>query len=1120
MYDIVFDNCRSTAGRLLSTETQGKIVVDTMSVLNSKTDTTALISVHNNNAEINIKNKLIIKNCSTGKMGAMFTNPGTINIDAVTSITDSNFGEVIIFASGTDSHINIKGKELIIEKNNAGSGALFAGHAKRANLDISVSTLSVSHNTLNGYILGCATEGSILTIQDVKNTYLNNNIVAGAGIQLQDLTNTLVFETQNLEYNNNTISNYGDNPGTYHQARLFYVISQSNITVASQGEIKNNDIQGTYDGSFIYASTDNWTNATFKGNVVVENNKFLSNPIFITGGNMHSTVTIEGMKFKKQNGLVPGFVINSNYVYDLYLKDITITDNEIGDGVLVNSTGNMNNIYFSGNCEISNNIYNHNAQTKETTNSLFSVKSFGGTLKITDGIVKIYNNKEATSTFNRIKDSSGYVGGSIIDLNNQHDFEINNALLDIQNNTVYRNSQINQSFIKLLDSSSYMPSISLIGTGSIIIKDNNIDTSNYVSTQYKMSAIYLAKKNDIEIENGSITVSGNKAIGTNADIDEFNKVLGVYKITNYNVYSDDTATGFIKQKTDTKIDGVNTYIDSIAFSTGTDVIYSSWTEDNVSGFTDKLYKKDFVADTKAEEDLSVEMYTKKNRKDVVIKYGAHEHYMCGTATDSECTHTLENSGIESHSASPNKEDYIIDYEVVAIAMVKNDDNDWVLTEGAYALKEDIILKRVSSGDGFTIKYPVNLTGNLHICLNGHKLKFHPLFIGDYTVSICNCNTKSEADLLNDAKEPALYDGSSMFSKVTSAYIMSAVKPINYVTRYFGNIVDSTNVVTKLYCYNLKITPHAGYDAPARVSTDELLVISSCSISRFNAALNSNRSYLFTMNGGDIKLYNTSIDNCRFGGTDIINYNAQQSLFYVSGDNNSNIEINGKFTLKDSLITRGLIYNTSNGNYKFDINAETLIKNVTLRTLLLNEGNIDTNIKGDTTIDSVLLYDNSILPADERLYYPGLFCNIDNGKLNITSKNFVIKNTTADSNIFINDGYDSSSNANLNINVASMSIINNTIEFNDALYGSNIFMNNSQDARTKVYLKNALIKDNIGCTNIMKLVEGEFSLDGKDIIVDYNYFMDDTISDNRISPTVLYTDINAGDTYINNLNVKI
>ena len=172
----------------------------------------------------------------------------------------------------------------------------------------------------------------------------------------------------------------------------------------------------------------------------------------------------------------------------------------------------------------------HNAQTKETTNSLFSVKSFGGTLKITDGIVKIYNNKEATSTFNRIKDSSGYVGGSIIDLNNQHDFEINNALLDIQNNTVYRNSQINQSFIKLLDSSSYMPSISLIGTGSIIIKDNNIDTSNYVSTQYKMSAIYLAKKNDIEIENGSITVSGNKAIGTNADIDEFNKVLGVYKI--------------------------------------------------------------------------------------------------------------------------------------------------------------------------------------------------------------------------------------------------------------------------------------------------------------------------------------------------------------------------------------------------------------------------------------------------------------------------------------------------------------------------------------------------------------------------------------------------------------
>ena len=329
--------------------------------------------------------------------------------------------------------------------------------------------------------------------------------------------------------------------------------------------------------------------------------------------------------------------------------------------------------------------------------------------------------------------------------------------ITVNNNTLARAENGVQNIITLNNGQG----IVLKNGANLEVKDNVV-TADHNTNNNILSVINLSSSQVIEVATGSIVVKDNTVTGTKAT-DKLNHIYGIYS---------SNVDEIITQTANTKIDGANTYVDSIAFNnpdnTGSGIIYVDWTEENVSGWTKTLYRDVFVADT------TKHTVTVKMDGDNVVIAPPHVHKICGVSTTSECdhegidAHTKYNVGIATYSELLNGEDFP--------------------TKGAYYLQENY-----NGISGLSVKEVV-LTGDLYLCLNGLTLSNVIFKQTNYNIYITNCKDK-EASI----KLPA---NNKLFENI-KAHIITSKGSINVVS---DNIFTTSRATDEYTFYNVNMRP--------------------------------------------------------------------------------------------------------------------------------------------------------------------------------------------------------------------------------------------------------------------------------------------------------------------------
>ena len=535
------------------------------------------------------------------------------------------------------------------------------------------------------------------------------------------------------------------------------------------------------------------------------------------------------------------------------------------------------------------------------------------------------------------------------------------------------------------------------------------------------AGIYLDQNQYITIENGYIQMDNNKMTGTNANSSDINSstnenhMYDIFKVTSYTNYTNDAAStaGIIKQVDGTKIDILNTKIKNIAFNTKSNnegVVYSMFNADNVSGWTENIYSQTFFADIYKDNSLLVGMYKVEDevdssiykRFDVVIKFPDHEHYICGFATTSECNH----EGIDSHSQSANKNDYIVKYTPITQGAVGT---NWTYSKGGYVLKSDIN----SSGNTDTL----TLTGNLYICLNGYTWNLRKHFQGvnnmGYGIYICNCSDK-EATVINSRGN----DGALFNQNYLSFHMLAAKAPITYQQNWLMRSSSTHNANDNWDMYNVNCIPYSsgwGNDSLNRMDHSTMAtnkyVMSSCSITGYKmstGADNDQRSF-FSINYGEFHAYNVTVDNCT--GNRVIRV-----------DNSGKFITHGKFVVKNCQIGTQDAFRLFNINSRMQFNGELILDNNTLYGVIFRAEPGIIEMNGKTKIINNKFSSNHLFYVNNNV----------NAQIVVTGDEFTINNNSCHNSFFTTEGTTATDGigASITIDVKKLSICDNTITLNE------------------------------------------------------------------------------------------
>ena len=151
-------------------------------------------------------------------------------------------------------------------------------------------------------------------------------------------------------------------------------------------------------------------------------------------------------------------------------------DNDIDRGAFYvgNAAGSLT---LKGDVYIHDNTYNVENVTDQTLIKFVN----NSKLLFEDGEARIYNNSQYMQSRQTTQ-----INGSFIYINSTQGLNINNALLDVTGNEVYRagsgTTAVSQGIIKIQDGVS--ANINLLGTGSIIVKENEINCDDAVGTGF------------------------------------------------------------------------------------------------------------------------------------------------------------------------------------------------------------------------------------------------------------------------------------------------------------------------------------------------------------------------------------------------------------------------------------------------------------------------------------------------------------------------------------------------------------------------------------------------------------------------------------------------------------
>ena len=519
--------------------------------------------------------------------------------------------------------------------------------------------------------------------------------------------------------------------------------------------------------------------------------------------------------------------------------------------------------------------------------------------------------------------------------------------LTIDSNTIKRNATSLQEFLETNN-------LNLTGDSSLYVENNKINCAG-VTNATRSTIIYLNESETFKIASSAIVIRNNYPIN-DTTTDNSNHIYAIYS-KNIN--------GAIVQAAGTKFDALNSIISDIAFDNdeenGSGNVYIGWSAAQVKDIDKASASQIFIPN----RFLRPNIETKVLAGNVYIGLEPMVHTLCGVEDTSVCyTHR----GIATHSS-------LILYSMYERSVTG------IKTKGKYYLDEDLQI------DG-----EYTLTGDLSLCLNGHKItnvKFTAAAGTNYKLNITDCVGGGEIVGMN---------GDTTFENI-NVCIVSCKHTIKLTADKLFDV--NTTGRNDLELYNVIIEPKTSpssylINMPYINDYDARLVLSSTSITKYNA---TNLDLIYT-DMVDVELYDLSITN---------NTSVREILKINGGDNfkliADNIDISNN-TTNNTTTTRAILdfgVAATISNMKMDNNtaeAATKFINVTNNTYLTGDISIQNNANDEYSLIFVtntgkLVFDGNAIIKDNSRYGKLVNAVIENEGELIFSGDTQFINTTSE-----------------------------------------------------------------------------------------------------------------------------
>ena len=254
--------------------------------------------------------------------------------------------------------------------------------------------------------------------------------------------------------------------------------------------------------------------------------------------------------------------------------------------------------------------------------------------------------------------------------------------------------------------------------GNVIVENNKFYNCNSSNTggEY-IAGLAITKGATTNIGSGSIIIKDNNAYSDEGVTPAGNTYYAHHV---YGVMSGNADLTFT-QKEGTKFN-TNSRIENIAFKGAVTGKIMKWTNETVEETELSKFSECFTADTYFVDDYVIK---KKDDYVVVASFDEHEHKVCGVASGSACLHTE----IAAHTDA-------FSYSKIDSAALSNVDNFIKIFTGSSDTSGELYV--YLSGDiTVTSLKSINPTRPVNLCLNGHMMSGFR-FIGSNKVTITNC----------------------------------------------------------------------------------------------------------------------------------------------------------------------------------------------------------------------------------------------------------------------------------------------------------------------------------------------------------------------------------------------